>query len=138
MASITWDGNTLENVWAGTPASRLNAFEPAVRVVGQRRTLLGSGAPRVWAYRTDYLATFEIRDIANSDLALCVALAEHLQNEGVVTVTPDDTLAVSYANCVLAPGADAPTPKLTDPQALRYSMQFTLLNLDGTPLLAVY
>ena len=138
MASITWDGGTLANVWVGTPASRLNAFEPSAKVVGQRRTLLGTGAPRVWAYRTDYVATFEIRDIPNSALADCVALSEHLQNGGVVTVTPDDTLAVSYDNCVLAPGAEAPTPKLTDPQAMRYRLEFTLLNLDGTPLLAVY
>lgn len=138
MASITWTDGMLTNVWVGTPAERFGGVEPAARVVGQRRTLLATGAPRVWKHREDYTASFEVRDIANTDLATCLALSLHLQRGGAVTVTMGDTLGGTFTNCVLAPGAEPPTPKLSDPQALRYTMAFTLLNLDGTPLVAVY
>lgn len=138
MASISWTGGTLTNAWQGTPAGRVNALEPDSHAVGQVRRLLATGAPRMWKYREDHTASFELRDIPNTNLELCTALGLHLSEGGVVEVTMDDTTGATYPNCVLAPGAEAPQPKLADPQAMRYRMTFTLLNLDGTPLVAVY
>lgn len=138
MARIVWPGGALENVWAGTPADRLNGFAPAVTVVGQRRTLLASGAPRVWAYRTDYTATFVVRDLPNTALSACLSLARHLAEGGTVLVETGDRDAALYGNCALAPDADVPQPELSDPVGLRYSMTFTLVNLDGAPILARY
>jgi hypothetical protein len=138
MASIECVAGTITGVWAGTPADRLMSFEPDVRVVGQRRTLLASGAPRVWAYRTDFVASFELRDIPNTTMEAALAVLAHIASGGTFTVHTDDAAARSYPNCVLAPDADPPSLKLSDKQALRYSVAVTALNLDGAPLVAIY
>lgn len=137
MAAIVFPGGVLRNVWIDTPADRFNALEPAARVIGQRRTLLSTGAPRVWRYRDDFTCAFEHRDLAYEDVALCLALALHLDGGGEVEVQTDDVEHRTYPRCVLAPGAEAPQPKL-DPETMRWSMSYALLNLDGAPLIALY
>ena len=137
MASIVWTGGTLQNVWAATPAARLNSFEPDVTPVGQVRELLANGDTRMWLYRTDYTATFEIRDIPNSSLALCLALKLHLMSGGTVSLVTDDTQNNVYPNCGRAPGTTIERPKL-DPVTMRYSMTLALRNRDNAPLLAIY
>jgi hypothetical protein len=42
-----------------------------------------------------------------------------------------------YPTCALAPDAEPPQPKL-DPETMRWSMAFDLLNLDGEPFIALY
>lgn len=139
MATVTGGGVTIQGVWVNTPANRLSGYAPQARVVGQRRTLLASGAPRVWAYRDpDQTASFTIKDIPNTALEDCLTLAAHIDGGGTFEVDPEDGVHV-YPNCVLAPGAETPQPTLSDAQALRYSMDFGgVLNLDGDPILAVY
>lgn len=137
MASITWSGGTLANVWLGTPASRFNGFEPDVNPVGQLRELLADGDTRMWLYRSDYIAEFQIRDISNTSLALCLALKLHLMTGGVVSVAMEDLDDNVYANCGRAPGTTIERPKL-DPATMRYSMTLALRNRDNAPLLARY
>ena len=136
-ASIDWTDDegaaTLQNVLAGTGWCRFASWEPAPVVVGQVRTLLGTGARRVWAYRTDRGATFALEDIAHTDMALMDRLSEHLATGGTVSVTTGDADARVYPTCGLAPGAAAPKAKLTDRAALYYRMEFALVDLRATP-----
>ncbi len=142
MASISWAGGTLANVWHAqsptNPAARFNGFEPRAAVVGPRRVLLANGAPPVYRFRDEFTAAFELRDLPNSALPTCLALALHLSGGGTVTVTTGDADGRVYPNCALAPDAEPPQPTLSEPTSLRYTMAFELVNLDGTPLVARY
>lgn len=138
MASLVWSGGSVAGKWESTPAGRFKDFAPAANVIGQRRTLLANGAPRVWAYRSDFTASFTLTDIPNTAIEDCVALALHLSGGGTVEVHTDDAAGRVYTNCVLAPGAETPQPTLSDAPMLRYAMSFALLNLDGAPLVAIY
>lgn len=137
MGRIVWSGGSIENVWAGSPASRLNSFEADVNPVGQQRETLATGDTRMWVYRTDYTATFEIRDIPNTAVADCLALKLHLMTGGTVQVETGDRFATVYPNCGRAPGTEIERPKL-DPSTMRYTMTLTLRNRDNAPLIATY
>lgn len=138
MALISWTGGVLRHVWENTPASRLNNWMPGARVVGPRHILLGSGAPRVYRFRADHTAQFEFRDIPNTAMGTMVALQLHLSGGGIVSVETTDAQNRIYANCALAPDADPPEITLSDPQQMRYTMAFALVNLDAKPMIAVY
>ena len=139
MATISFSGGTIANVWANTPADRLNGTEPKVRVVGQTRRLLGTQELRVWEYASpSYTLTFTIRDIADDEQELCLALSLALQRGEEVTVETGDGALRTYPRCILAPGSEPPDVSPPDPQTMRREMTFTLLSLSGTPFVAIY
>lgn len=127
MAAITWTGGSLSNRNAGTWADRFTGWEPRSLVVGPRHALLADGAMRREKRRTDHGARFTLAEIPAASMAAMLALQEHLDGGGVVTVVCDDTTGATYAGCCLAPGAEAPAITLDDPQQLLYAMAFDLI-----------
>lgn len=140
-ASLTWtdaDGAaTLDN---GLVLCRFNTWEPRSPVVGQKRRLLANGARRVWEYRTDRIVSFTFPLLPRSKMTLMDRLAEHLDREGTVSVATGDTASSTYPTCQLAPDAEAPWPKLSDPKLLLYRMDFVLIDMSATPqrMIATY
>lgn len=144
MASITFtDGvgtATLDNgltATAGGLGSRFANWTPFQRPVGSSATALGTGQFFRFVFRTDYGASFSIRDIPNTTMATMLRLQAHLQAGGTVTVTTGDASSRIYTNCGLAPEGDV-TISLSDATVLLYTMDFALINLDGAAMLCEY
>lgn len=144
MASITFtDGigtATLDNGLTGTASgvgSRFANWTPFQRPVGSQATALGTGRLFRFVFRTDYGASFSIRDIPNTTMATMLRLQAHLQAGGTVTVTTGDTASRTYTNCGLAPEGDV-TISMTDQTALLYTMEMAVINLDGSQMLCEY
>ncbi len=142
MASITFSGGTLENVWAKdlptSPAGRLNSFAPDVEPVGPRHVATGTGRTYLFEYRTDYLAEFEVRDLDDADQELALGLIAALWRGELVTVATGDRANRTYANVGIAPGAEKPVLSPPDPQTMRRTLTLRLANFDGTPFVAIY
>lgn len=144
MASITFtDGigtATLDNgltATAGGLGSRFANWTPFQRPVGSQATALGTGRLFRFVFRTDYGASFSIRDIPNTTMATMLRLQAHLQAGGTVTVTTGDSASRTYTNCSLAPEGDV-TISMTDPTALLYTMELAVINLGGSQMLCEY
>lgn len=144
MASITFtDGigtATLDNGLTGTASgvgSRFANWTPFQRPVGSQATALGTGRLFRFVFRTDYGASFSIRDIPNTTMATMLRLQAHLQAGGTVTVTTGDSASRTYTNCGLAPEGDV-TISMTDPTALLYTMELAVINLGGSQMLCEY
>lgn len=144
MASITFtDGTgtaTLDNGLTSTAAgvgSRFASWTPFTRRVGESATALGTGARYSFTFRIDYGATFEMRDIPNSNQSVALRLIRHLQGGGTCTVTTGDTASRTYSQASLDPEGDV-TLEFQDAQFLTYRMTFSLINLAGADMLCTY
>lgn len=144
MASITFtDGSgtaTLDNGLTSSAAgvgSRFANWTPFTRRVGERATALATGASYSFTFRIDYGASFEMRDIPNTNQAVALRLIRHLQGGGTCTVTTGDTASRTYSQASLDPEGDV-TLAFQDPQFLTYSMTFSLINLAGADMLCTY
>lgn len=144
MASVSFnDGSaaTLTNGMTGIGAgvgSRFASWVPFTKKVGESATVLATGARAMFVFRTDYGATFELRDIPNTSLDVVLRLIRHLQNGGTCTVTTGDTASRVYATCGLAPDTD-PALAFADPNLLTYSLSLSLINLGAaSDMLCVY
>lgn len=144
MASITFtDGTgtaTLDNGLTATAAgvgSRFANWTPFTRRVGERAVSLGTGASYAFTFRIDYGATFEIRDIPNTNQTVALRLMRHLQGGGTCTVTTGDSASRTYSQSSLDPEGDV-TLTFQDAQFLTYSMSFALINLAGADMLCTY
>jgi hypothetical protein len=144
MASITFnDGTsaTLSNGLTATAAgvgSRFAAWVPFTNKVGEAATVLTTGARAMFVFRTDYGATFEMRDIPNTSLDVVMRLMRHLQGGGSCTVTTTDSASRVYTLCYLAPDASL-TLSQADPQLLTYTLSLSLITLGAAAdMLCVY
>jgi hypothetical protein len=115
------------------PLDRFANWVPTSRPIGPAEHALGTGERFVFPFRTDHLATFEIRYIPASRLADFLRLQNHLLRGGVVAVTTGDSLGSTYATCVLAPET-TPSIMQMDAQELEYTFGVTLLNVAGSPV----
>jgi hypothetical protein len=118
-------------------ASRFGNWTPFQRPVGAVATGLGTGARAMFRFRTDYGASFEMTEIPALNLAAALRLQAHLLDGGTVQVVTDDAFGRVYNTCCLAPDADVGVT-LADRSDLVYTMTFTLINLDATPMLCDY
>jgi hypothetical protein len=136
MASISFNDGvaaTLDNgltAIAGGAASRFANWTPFTRRVGPSATSLATGARTMFTFRTDYGASFEMREIPASAMSVVLRLKRHLENGGTVTVTTGDSAARTYATCGLAPDA-ALGLTMTDPVQLTYTLSIALINLGA-------
>lgn len=122
---------------AGGVASRFAGWTPFQRPIGPAVTGLGTGARYQFAFRTDYGASFEIRDIDVVLLPKVLRLMAHLEGGGTVRVQTDDVAGRVYPNCCLAPESEI---ALTQANAtdLTFTVALSLLNLDAAPMLCEY
>jgi hypothetical protein len=117
--------------------SRFAGWTPFAKPIGAVATALGTGARSMFRFRTDFGASFEIRDIDTVRLPEVLRLMAHLESGGTCAVFTDDVLGRSYASCCLAPEAST---SLTQANAtdLTYTLGLTLINLGGTAMLCDY
>lgn len=115
------------------PMDRLSAWTPTSKPIGPGETAVGTGQRYVFPFRFDHTASFEIRDIPNTSMALMLRLEEWLLRGGQVSVTTGDSLSSVYATCSLCPDT---VPQITqsDSRELLYTFAVTLLNVAGTPV----
>lgn len=125
------------NETASGVASRFSSWTPFQKPIGPATTSLGTGARYQFAFRTDYGASFEIRDIDVVLLQKVLRLMAHLEGGGTVRVDTGDAHGRVYASCCLAPGAE-PTLSQANATDLTYALSLTLINLGATPMLCDY
>lgn len=137
MAKIDFvDGGgaaTLDNgktaIAAGV-GSRFSNWTPFTRPIGPQAVGLGTGAVHQWSFRTDYGASFDLRDIPNANLATALRLVRWLLGGGTCSVTTGDSAANVYATCGLAPGT-VPSLTLEDVTEQTFRLQVSLINLGA-------
>lgn len=122
---------------AGGVASRFATWTPDQKPIGPRRSALGTGAPYVFPFRTDYMATFELRYIPAANMAIVQRLIAWLRLGNTCSVTTGDSSAHVYGNCALADGADVQL-RQQDPVEQTWALTLTLVNLDAAPMLCLY
>lgn len=127
------EGAVSLSAWAPAVGDRLCAFVPFKTPVGQRRTLLATGATRMYAYRTDRGAALEIRLLPLSVLDKVTRLVAHLLNGGTIALDTGDGTH-TYATLGLAPGSE-PELRLADPKLKRYTLAFRVIDLAASPTL---
>lgn len=103
---------------------------------------VASEARIIFATRTNYGASFEVRGIAmgpaaNGPMDVAERLVAWLVNGGTCAVYPEDTPAASYTNCGLWPGT-TPTLTQSDKRFLEYTLSLQLLNLAGSAMTCHY
>ena len=118
-------------------ASRFSAWTPFQRPIGPAATALGTGARSQFAFRIDYGASFEIRDIPVSSLSDALRLMAHLERGGTVEVQTADAASRTYTTCCLAPGGEVSLAQ-SNATDLTYSMSLTLINLGAAQMLCDY
>ena len=120
-----------------TPADRLTAWNPEGGAVGPREHALADGAPYVYAFRVQYLTSFELVGIPNEQMSVMLRLQRWLRGGGSVTINTGDIGTRTYT-ATLAPDGDV-TMERTDPVHIEYTMTFTKLrNAASADMLCVY
>ena len=139
-AKITFtDGTgaaTLDNGFsavANAVACRFSNWVPITTPIGTRVQSLGTGQTSMFAFRTDYGASFELREIQGDNIAVAARLRAWLLGGGQCAVYTDDSAGATYLTCGLMPGTE---PALTqqDPTELTYALSLSLINLAGSPV----
>jgi hypothetical protein len=136
MASITFNDGvaaTLDNgltAIASGAASRFAGWTPFTRKVGHSAHSLATGARSMFTFRTEYGATFELRELPAASLSVALRLKRHLEGGGTCTVNTGDSAARSYATCGLNDGASVGiSPQ--DMQQFTYTVSLSLINLGA-------
>ena len=145
MASLLWtdaQGTAALRSPLPYPARGLMSWMPLEDDAGERATALGTGAVALFAFRTDFGASFEIRGLTphahaglvggTSSLALATRLVRHLRAGGTVALVPTNE-ATPFYSCILYPGSD-PSLTMTDAARLEYTLALALKNLGGAPI----
>jgi len=133
--AVTFD-NGLRTTASGV-GSRFRNWTPSANPVGPVATGLGTGRRFQFAFRTDHGATFRMEDIPNTSMATMLTLQLHLRRGNTVAVYTEDAASRVYSLCGLAPDGDVAI-SLSDPTALLYAMEFSLINLSGTSMVCEY
>lgn len=134
-ASLTSDSALAapyDRFWAWTPilpTPSADAFAEAVSL---------TGVTHQWEYRTDYGVSFEVRRIAESDLAIAERLVRWLRagNTNTCTVNTGDLDSASYT-CRLYPGS-SPTLTLADEAMRWYTLALQLKSTGSSPMTLRY
>lgn len=138
MASISFNDGTalvldngLTSVASGV-GSRFANWVPITVPYGPSRDALGTGQRYMFKFRTDYGASFEIREIPIANAYIADRLRTHLLNGGTCAVTTGDSSSRTYATCGLMPGT---TPEISqqNPNDITFSMRLSLIDLSASP-----
>lgn len=138
--SISWtDATGAASLTNGkpVPGDRFSNWTPRNTPVGDAQHSLGTGARYMFAFRTDYTASLELRGIPNSNQSLVLRLIAHLEGGGSCSVATGDAAARTYGTCTLAPGTK-PEITLSDPAFIEYTLSLVLLNTVAGSMLCIY
>lgn len=139
MASIDFTDSTgaatLESPMP-SPGDRFANWTPFPVPVADRKWGLGNAQPHQFAYRTDYRASFEIRNLDAEDMPVVDRLIRHLSDGGQVTVNTDDVNAAVYT-CYLAEDT-VPELSFADADLIEYTLALVLTNTAAQPMLCQY
>ena len=119
------------------PGDRFSNWTPRNTPIGDAQNALGTGARFMFAFRTDYTASFELRGIPTTDQSLALRLIAHLEGGGSCSVATGDGAARTYGTCTLAPGA-RPELTMSDPVFIEYTLALELLNSAAAAMLCIY
>lgn len=111
------------------PGDRFNAWQPMAPLAssgaGVEAEALGTGELFTFAFRLpDAGMSFEIREIAQDNVAAALRLIRHLNNGGTVTVVTGDSELNEYT-CKKWKGQE-PSLSVADPQSLKRTLKLTL------------
>jgi hypothetical protein len=131
------DSEGLETLTNGYPApgDRFAAWQTLSPIVGPEDESL-AGTLYVWEFRADYLASFELHDIPQDQVAIAMRLIRHLNRAGEVTVRTGDAEDRTYV-CQKAKGSSPELGK-PDPRTLRRTLKLTLRNTEEADLLCLW
>ncbi len=118
------------------PGDRFNNWVPMNPMVGAEAEALGTGELFVFKFRDDYGASFEIREIAQDNVAAALRLIRHLNNAGTVTVLTGDADGNEYT-CKKWKGAE-PSLSAADPKSLKRTLKLTLKSTSATDMVVVW
>lgn len=121
-----------------SPGDRFANWVPLTRPVGATSVRQSDGAITMFLLRTDYGASFELRNIpiaavsAVRNVEVADRLIAHLLKGGQCVVNTGDSGSASYSTCGLYPGT---TPTLAQQSSgpLEYTLTLALINLAGSP-----
>lgn len=125
-----------------SPADRFANWVPMSRDVGDSAPRMSDGAITMFVYRTDYGASFELRNIPIAAVGgvrlveVADRLIRHLLRGGQCAVNTGDSASSAYATCGLMPGT-TPSLSQSNPKLLEYSLSLSLINLAGSPVAMV-
>lgn len=139
MARIEFNDGTARTLQSSVPAvaraNRFSAWSPEARVIGPRRVFLASGLPHVTRVRNDNVATFEVRELKESEQETALRLQAHMRAGNSATLYTEDSAARTYT-VSLAEGGD-----ITISPPDRYMervLSMTVVNHADAPMLATY
>lgn len=136
--SITFtDGTGTATLTNGKPAptDRFRGWTPDTAIIGPSEEASGTGDLFTWAFRTDYLVTFQLEAIPAASLTTLMRLKRWLLSGGAVTVNTGDVASRSYT-CKMPKGKP---PEITyDPEFKEYTVRLTLRNTAAADLVCVY
>jgi hypothetical protein len=117
------------------PGDRFAAWRMDSPIAGPEEESL-AGTLYVYEFRADYLASFELRDIPQDQVANALRLIRHLNRAGEVTVYTGDAEDREYV-CQKAKGT---RPELgpPDPRTLRRTLKLTLRNTEAEDMLCLW
>lgn len=128
-------------LWNGkpTPGDRLANWTPLTTPIGDTATRMSDGALSMFAYRTDYGASFELPQIPVAKIGgerladYADRLVMWLKQGGTCILLTGDVEQNGYSPVGLMPGA-APSLALTDKVNLEYTLRVALVNLAASPV----
>jgi hypothetical protein len=118
---------------AGGYGSQFVGWMSESKPVGPIKAALGTGAAAAFIFRTDYLATFELQEIPNANVAILDRLMAWLSAGGTVSVTCGDSTSAVYATCCLAESTK-PAKRMFDKQSITWALKLTLVNIAVSPV----
>lgn len=125
-----------------TPGDRFSNWVVQTKPVGDTANRQSDGALMMFAFRTDYGASFELSQIPIATAAgvrmadVAARLLAWLLQGGTCAVNTGDVETNSYATCGLMPGT-TPSLTLSDKKNLEYTLSLSLINLAGSPVAMV-
>jgi hypothetical protein len=142
MASITWTDDTGEATLTNSKpgqGGRFMSWTPRSVPYGDADSALGTGQRSMFTFRTDYMASFDMPGIPNTDMEKMLRLQLHLYAGGQVEVATDDNASRTYNTCCMAEDSQVEID-FSDSTFIEYTMRFLLLNVDASPdhMLCIY
>jgi hypothetical protein len=127
---------TLVPSYPAGPARRFRNWTPNVETIGPRTFALGTGRPYEFAFRRDYVASFEIPGILPSQHEDFMRFKVWAMKGCPFDVyTEDDTDA--YYECRIAPNSE-PEMSFEDTAMLEYAISVKVRSIANTPMICNY
>lgn len=129
---------------SGRVATRLANFTPFTVDMGDRASALSTGrVVAAFIYRTDYGASFELRNLSVNGpsgvntIAVAQRFVRWASNGGLFLVYPEDDMGTDTAGRTCF-AASPPALVLQDPTQMLYALQITAISVAAVPWQAFY